>query len=313
MEKFVRLAKCARWGRRDQGQALVLFAGGLAVFCGLVGMSVDAGQLLYARTDLQKIADASALAGAQDLPASTADATTSATTYASANGSASTAISFGNANTTITVTATRRVNYTFLKVLGLSGADVTARATARASQLPITGYSWANVAPFTLWGGSRTSEVHPGDQSCPLHTCVGRSYTFMDTGWMAASGNPTAPDWTASSSNNFKGDVEHGAGAPVSQIGDFYSVGGFGNVSAPAVGSIIVIPIVDRASGNANSRTFRVAAWAIVRVDAGCTKQHCTGTLQSSSVTPPDGWVTDGSVPPPGGITYLGTTFGLTE
>ncbi|MEP6872631.1 MAG: Tad domain-containing protein, partial [Anaerolineaceae bacterium] len=71
---------------------LILFAAGLVAFLGIVGLSVDVGQLLYTKTDLQKLADSSALAGAQDLPQSTANATTSADLYATNNGGATTAI-----------------------------------------------------------------------------------------------------------------------------------------------------------------------------------------------------------------------------
>ena len=299
----------ARFG--EEAQALVLFAGGLVAFCGLVGMSIDIGHLVFTKTDVQKIADASALAGVQELPGSTANATTSATTYAAKNGSSTNTILFGAGNSTITVTATRHVNYLFLKVLGFSGKDVSASATAKAVQKTITGYAWTNIAPFVIWGGGRQSEVHPGDGGCPLHTCMGKSYTFLNTGWMGASGNPTAPDWTASGSNNFKGDIDHGAGSPVSQIGDFFSDGGLGNVTVPTVGTTIVIPIVDKASGNSNNRQFHIAAWAIVLVDAGCKKQSCTGTLQSTSITPPAGWDTSGPVQPPLSLAYKGTTSQL--
>jgi Flp pilus assembly protein TadG len=58
-----------RYGRHktEQGQALVLFAAGLAGFLALVGLSIDIGQMVTAKTDAQKVADAAALAGAQDL------------------------------------------------------------------------------------------------------------------------------------------------------------------------------------------------------------------------------------------------------
>ena len=132
---------------REDGQVLALFAFGLVAFCGLVGMSIDVGQLVYTRTDLQKIADAAALAGSQDLPnASTARA--SADTYVTKNGGASCQPNCATVNAagdTITVTATRHVSYTFLKVIGLSGADLSATARARA------GY-YVGGAGLLPWG-----------------------------------------------------------------------------------------------------------------------------------------------------------------
>lgn len=296
----------------ERGQALILFTAGLVGFCGFVGMSIDVGHLVYTRTDLQKIADAAALAGAQDLPGSTTNATTSAQTYAGLNGTATTSIAFGNSNSTITVTATRHVDYTFLKALGLDGHDVSAKATANAQQVTVTGYNWSAVAPFIIWGGTRKT-VKPADKDCPLYVCVGHSYSFLSNQWMKDSGEPTSPGWTANDSNNFKGDVNHGAGNPISHIGETFSVGGLGDVVPPPVDSIIVIPIVDKATGNSDNRTFHIAGWAVVKVDPGCNKQTCTGTLQSTSVQPPAGWVGGGSVPPPSDIEYKGTETHLTS
>jgi hypothetical protein len=292
---------------------LALFAAALVGICGLVGMSIDVGQLVVAATEAQKIADASALAASQDLPSTTA-AMTTANSYGAQNGSATLAISFTDTNTVVHVKATKHVDYTFLRVLGLTGHDVSRSAAARGKPVVATGYTWANTAPVIIWGGSRQNEVHPGDAACPLHTCVGRSYTFMDTNWMNASGKPKVPDWTASNSNNFKGDVDHGNGAPVNQVGDTFSVGGLGSVEAPAAGSVVVIPIVDRAADNSNLRSFHIAAWAVVRVDAGCTKSHCSGTILDPATTPPPtGWVGGGSVPPPPALTYTGRQSGLVE
>ena len=299
----------------ERGQALVLFAAGLVAFLGLVGMSVDVGRVMYTRTDLQKIADAAALAGAQDLPASsTSAATDSATTFGSYNGSASLLVTFSDTfavNDTITVKATRHVPYNFLKFVGLSGAPVSAEATAKgAIPKTITGYNLNKVAPFIIWGGSRQSEVNAGDAACALHVCVGSSYTFMSAVWMNKQGKPTAPDWTASDSMNFKGDVNHGAGAPVSQIGETFSVGGLGSVTVPTPGSILVIPIVNKASDGSNLRNFRIAAWVVIRVDAGCNKNGCKGTVLNPltlGFKPPAGWDTSGSTPPPPSLDYKGT------
>lgn len=323
------MSNCARKLRslhsREHGQALVLFAGGLAGLLGLVGIAIDIGHLVYTKTDLQKVADAAALAGAQDLnstPEGKMAAETSAQLYAQKNGLGScpvgscvvvTASQGGTKYDTITVTASRWVGYDFLKVIGLDGATPAAKAVAIGSPKTITGYSWSAIAPFVIWGGSRQHEVHAGDASCALHICVGASYSFLDNQWMNASGTPNAPDWTASGSNNFKGDLNHGAGSEVNQIGDLFSDGGLGSITAPAVGSILVIPIVNKASGNSNLRTFRIAAWAIVKVDAGCKKQGCTGTIQSTSVTPPPGWDTSGSVPPPATLTYVGSVYHLSQ
>lgn len=118
----------------ERGQVLVLFAAALVGIVAIVGLSVDVGQLVLTRTDLQKVADAAALAGAQDLP-STSVATQSANTYVGLNApNTAAAVVFSatnNANDTIEATATRQVNYTFLRVLGMRGATVSAKAKVR--------------------------------------------------------------------------------------------------------------------------------------------------------------------------------------
>ncbi len=119
----------------ERGQALVLFAAGLAGFMGLVGIAIDIGQVVQARTDAQKVADAAAFAGAQDLT-NVAAATNSAEDYVALNGSAVedstiTISQTNSANDTIEVKVDRQVEFTFLKAIGLSGTTVSAKAKVR--------------------------------------------------------------------------------------------------------------------------------------------------------------------------------------
>lgn len=139
MRAFLRTAaKRMRETCRERGQALVLFAAGGAGMIALAGLSVDIGMVVYTRTDLQKVADAAALAGAQELPNAGA-ANGVAQTYVTRNGGGSTAgdITIGtthSAGDTISVTARRDVKYTFLRIVGLTGTEVSADAEARAGR-----------------------------------------------------------------------------------------------------------------------------------------------------------------------------------
>ena len=121
----------------DRGQALVLFAGGLVGFLGLVGLSIDVGQMVQARTDAQKTADAAAFAGAQDLT-NAAAAKASAEDWVEYNGSATTDAEItvsqtSSTNDTIEVKVNRKVNFTFLKALGISGTTMSAKAKVRVA------------------------------------------------------------------------------------------------------------------------------------------------------------------------------------
>lgn len=132
----------------ERGQALILFVGGLATLIALVGLSVDVGRVVFTRTDLQKAADAAAFAAAQELPNDNA-AEQVAQTYVAENSPGAVAnVQFANTyatNDTVTVTASRRVDYAFVKVLGLDGTTVTARATARVG-------SFVGGAGLMPWG-----------------------------------------------------------------------------------------------------------------------------------------------------------------
>ena len=310
----------ARRLQAADGQVLLLFAAGLVAFCGLVGMSVDVGHVVYTHTDLQKAADGAALAGAQDLngtSASVAAAEATADKYLVDNGYASASCrpncaSVDGTYTKITVSVAHTVDYYFLRAVGLSGSTPSATAVSQMYSKTVTGYDWNSVAPFTIWGGSRSNEVHAGDANCVLHTCVGKSYTFLDTGWMTANGSPTDPDWTANGSNNFKGDINHGAGSPIIQVGDSFqssSNGGLGSVTAPDVGTTIVIPVMSKASGNSNNRTFTIGEWVLVKVDSDCSKQHCSGTVLGQTEAPA-GAVTTGTVQPPSSTVSQFLTYG---
>ena len=141
---------CSRLpGGSERGQALVLFAGGIAVFCGFVGMSIDIGHVWATRTDLQKSADAAAMAGSQDLP-TTSTALSVANSYVASNstGGTTAAVVFSQtyaANDTIQVTTRRHVNYTFLRAVGLTGTDVTATAKVRVG-------NYVGGAGLVPWG-----------------------------------------------------------------------------------------------------------------------------------------------------------------
>ena len=136
--------------RGEQGQVLYMFITGLVVLLGLVGMSVDVGSMVFTRTDLQKAADAAAFAASQDLP-NTGAAQTAAENYVAINagGDASADVTFqqvGISVDTVTVETQKRVNFHFLKVLGMDGTDVSAKATVQ-----IASYAGGNgLVPFGL-------------------------------------------------------------------------------------------------------------------------------------------------------------------
>jgi hypothetical protein len=135
--------------RGERGQGLVLFVLGLGVLFGMVAMSVDVGLILHERRSLQNAADAAALAGAVELPASQALAESRAQEWAVNNGIDVGAgdeleTSVSPDQTSITVEVKRESPYVFARVLGLDFANVHASATARIG----APASLSGVLPF---------------------------------------------------------------------------------------------------------------------------------------------------------------------
>lgn len=273
---------------RERGQALVLFAAGLAAFLGLVGLSIDVGQLVHARTDLQKIADAAAFAGSQDLP-NGGTAETVANQYIVANGDSdcstpcveiSTTV---EQNDTITVTARRQVNFTFLKVLGLTGQQVTARA--KLTSRYATGYQFdgQDVFPYAVWGGNGNTG------GCTYGVCTGSLKVYRDNGYAEENVEPNPnsnPNWNVNS-NKFKGYFHHGTEVYNTAPDEWqtFSYGGnaIGQEPIDALsdhyqnGKPIILPVIGAAqdcsqcplpdgSGNAQGVQFKIVGWVALKL-----------------------------------------------
>jgi hypothetical protein len=122
--------------RRERGQVLMMAVVLLPVLLGMAGMAVDVGSYADHRRQLQNAADSAALAGAQELPSSSA-AVNAAENWGAKNGIAAsdmtiTVTGVGGAvkNPKITVQIDRPHDFSFIKVLGIKNANVKARAAA---------------------------------------------------------------------------------------------------------------------------------------------------------------------------------------
>jgi hypothetical protein len=129
----------------ERGQSMVLTLVFVTVLIGIAGAVVDVGSWYHADRQMQATADASALAGAQELPHSPATALTQALDYADRNqgGVTSGDVEFGGTipNSTIRVTARKPAPGVFTRLLGID--SVTARATAVARTVPMGSAKWA--------------------------------------------------------------------------------------------------------------------------------------------------------------------------
>lgn len=129
----------------ERGQALVLFAFGLVVFLGFVGMSVDVGRFMWARGQMQSAVDAAALAAAQSMPNGTGEAATYATNYWNANNdfiesqgqNVAFNVTFPPGNKAVKVQGSAEIPTWFAQLFGVDHWNVAASATAASQVLDI--------------------------------------------------------------------------------------------------------------------------------------------------------------------------------
>lgn len=123
----------------ERGTAVVIIAAAFAVLMGFTALAIDSGILYLEHTRMARAADASVLAGAQELP-DTAGARSNALDYAQRNGidPSTLDISFSADNKQITVTARKLVNLYFAKLIGFNTSTVKGTATARIAPVKIT-------------------------------------------------------------------------------------------------------------------------------------------------------------------------------
>lgn len=130
--------------RNDSGQAAVLSVLFLVGLLGALALVLDVGSWFRAQRATQAAADASALAGAQALPESTATSSALASQYLAENdgGAGEFAWSSKNfANDTIRVTVTREAPGVFAKLFGISTVTVRAKASARSGGVEEARYA----------------------------------------------------------------------------------------------------------------------------------------------------------------------------
>jgi hypothetical protein len=124
----------------QRGQAMVFTLVFMIVLLGMAAAVIDVGAWYRAHRDAQATADASALAGAQELPYSTAAASSSALDYAGRNGGGvvSGDIEFSsslNGTDTIKVTARRPSPGVFTRLFGIDSVNTRASGTARVGAM----------------------------------------------------------------------------------------------------------------------------------------------------------------------------------
>jgi Flp pilus assembly protein TadG len=251
--------------RNQTGQATILTLVFLTVLLGMAALVLDVGSWYRADRDTQSTADSAALAGAQALPDSTADASSLASTYASKNGGGLDGVSFSSSygtNDTIKVTVKKPAQGIFTRLFGVSSINVGSKATARTALISSAKY----VAPIVV------KNMHPkllGTAGCP---CFDPSnVTTIPLGRNGAPGafdllnldgsrGGTSPgilaDWML---KGYDGYLD---------IGQYYSDPGakwdssqMHDALDQRIGTTLLFPVYDDLIGNGSNAQYHVIGW----------------------------------------------------
>jgi Flp pilus assembly protein TadG len=203
-----------RRGRNERGQVLPIVAIMMFVFIALLALVIDLGSYDQAQRQTQATADAAALAGSFDLPASTSQAIADARKYVTSNfpgvpttqpctaGQPGTCITFPTAtpaDSQIKVVVTANTPTFFGKFLGLTNEAVGASAVASVKTTS-TACTTTGTGCYAIWAA---------DTTCSSNTGIffnGGGYTIQ--GGIHSNGSFTA----TGGGSTFGGPVTYGTG-----------------------------------------------------------------------------------------------------
>jgi hypothetical protein len=273
----------------DRGQATVLTLVFLVVLLGMAALVLDVGSWYRADRATQSAADAAALAGAQALPSSPANAATLASQYATKNGGGTSGVTISSsgllANDTIKVTLSRQATGVFTKLFGVRTVTVGSKATARAGLMSEAKY----VAPIGV------NLAHPklkGTSGCPCFG-VGNLTTLP----LGKTGVPGGFDV-------INVDSSHGGTGPSTLAGwilkgldaymplsDYYSDAGakwnssqISSALDQRIGTELLFPVYDIVKGSGAGAQYHVIGWVGF---------HLTAHQESGSDGTITGWFTE--------------------
>jgi hypothetical protein len=249
-------------GRDQNGQAIVVTVLFLATLMGMAAMVLDVGHWYRSQRNLQAVADAAALAGAQALPEDPALATALAGQYAKDNGGPTPQVTFTTTNLpndTITVRVTRSEPGFFAKVFSIDSVSIGSKASARTGVLAAAQYA----APFGIDKKQAELQCTPNpctnDTDLDLQKVGPGAFRILNIdGSHGGTGTQILGDWVM---HGFDGMM------PVNQW--YYSDTGAkfnsSNVSGAMsirLGDELLFPVYDDVTGNGANLQYHVIGWA---------------------------------------------------
>ena len=256
--------------KQESGQAYVISILFLAVMLAMAAAVLDIGSWYRADRSLQATVDSAALAGAQALPGSTANASALASQYATKNGGGTINVAFKTKvtpNDTITVTGSRPAPGFFSKMLGVNSVTVHATATARVGGL--SAARW--VVPIVV------DEKHPKLQ-CNPNPCSGSTelnYLHLkNNGSPDGSGNFGFINLTGGSSGTSDlGNLIDNGWDQYMDLGDYDGITGnmfsstnIGDKLQARIGDVLLFPIYRKITGTGSGAHYEIVGWAAFRL-----------------------------------------------
>ena len=268
----------------EQGQAVVLSVVWMVVLLGLAGLVIDVGGWYKSQRDLQSQADASALAGAQDLPVDVTQAPSLAQTYATKNGytlPASDITISGQyvPNDSINVKVGNDSPTFFSKLFGLNSVHITADATARSDLMGSALY----VAPIAVNIGHPLLSGFAKGIQCPCFdeettlplgkTGAPGAFALIDLNDKGGTGASDIANWIL---DGFSQQLD---------LGDYFSNTGakwdnntIQAAIAARLGTVLMFPVYDTLVGTGVNAQYHVIAWVGFRID-GMTATGTGGSI----------------------------------
>jgi Flp pilus assembly protein TadG len=185
--------------REERGQGLVLAALAMVVVMGFAALAIDAGMFLHERRELQKTADAAALAAAGELSGpdcGSCAATQAAMDYIERNGidpsdpdtTVQITTPYEGDSGSVEVTISRDVDFLFGPVVGIAGAEVDARSVAGYAGSGGGGYAVLALDETECAGYNQTGSANLTVENGGIMVNSNCSEAFRKTG----SGDVTA-------------------------------------------------------------------------------------------------------------------------
>lgn len=287
--------------RSQRGSVAVLMALSITALAGFSALVIDVGLFYLNKTQLATMADAAALAGAKQLVNVTTETPTAAAQeLAVLNGKKSTdRLTVTESNNTVTVTVTRKIDFLFAPVLGITSSNVTTSASATAGVLA----SATGVVPFGVEQKTLT---------------YGVEYILKSGGGSGNTGNFGAVALGGTGASNYQANIEKGYSGTL-HIGDkIYTEPG--NMSGPTSTGVnyriaedptatfppsnssprvVTVPIVDSMDVNGRKQVTIVgfANFFLEGVGGSGNKNYVTGRFME--------------MVQPGDISTSGTFFGI--